>query len=146
MQASKERLNGRFLRGAAVALPAAAGGALLTLMRLPWWVHERVAYKGGNTKGGCSIDNQPRFAHLFYKSNQWKRCRQAYLIKQPLCERCGRPAEQVHHKVRLTPQNIKDPSIALSFDNLEALCFACHQNEHKHSIQWRCDQYGHVEL
>lgn len=86
------------------------------------------------------------FAYQFYKSWEWQRCRAAYLKKQPLCERCGRPAQQVHHKTKLTPQNIKDPNVALCFDNLEALCVECHQQEHQPAIRWRCDAFGHVEL
>jgi 5-methylcytosine-specific restriction endonuclease McrA len=85
------------------------------------------------------------FAYRFYVSEAWKRCRASYLRKEPLCERCERPATQVHHKIRLTVDNISDPSISLSFDNLEALCTECHQQEH-HPVRWRCDEFGHVEL
>ena len=68
-----------------------------------------------------------RFAYRFYISDEWRRCRAAYLAKEPLCERCGKPATQVHHKERLTPDNIHDPSVSLNPDNLEALCMDCHQ-------------------
>ena len=83
------------------------------------------------------------FAYSFYVSKEWRKCRQAYLSKEPLCERCGMPAIQVHHKIKLTPVNIKDPSISLNFDNLEALCDTCHNLEH-HPKRWRCDEMGHV--
>ena len=86
------------------------------------------------------------FAYRFYVSWQWQKCRAAYLKKEPLCERCGMPATQVHHKIKLTPDNIKQPEVSLSFDNLEALCTNCHQQEHKPTIRWRCDESGHVEL
>jgi 5-methylcytosine-specific restriction endonuclease McrA len=86
------------------------------------------------------------FAYAFYTSWEWRKCRAAYLKKQPLCERCGQPATQVHHKIKLTPDNIRQPSISLSFDNLEALCDFCHQQEHKPQIRWRCDEMGHVQL
>lgn len=72
----------------------------------------------------------------FYKSKQWKQCREAYLRRTDgLCERCkakGRitPAEHIHHKVHLTLENYQDPSIAYNFENLEALCKACHNQEH----------------
>lgn len=85
------------------------------------------------------------FAYSFYVSAEWKRCRAAFLRMHPLCERCGMPARQVHHKVRLTPANMNDPDVALNWDNLEALCDDCHQKEHK-QIRWRCDAYGHVEI
>lgn len=84
-----------------------------------------------------------KFAYQFYISNEWRKCRAAYLRKEPLCERCGKPATQVHHKQRLTRESIKDPSIALNFDNLEALCDDCHRLEH-HPVRWRCDEMGHV--
>ena len=86
------------------------------------------------------------FAYNFYTSREWRNCRAAYLRKEPLCERCGQPATQVHHKVRLTPATIKQPTVALNFDNLEALCDLCHQKEHKPTVRWRCDPMGHVEL
>ena len=76
------------------------------------------------------------YARAFYKSAAWEACRRAYLKKvASLCERClkeGRytPAEIVHHKIYLTAENIKDPSVALNFDNLEALCMEHHNREH----------------
>jgi 5-methylcytosine-specific restriction endonuclease McrA len=46
------------------------------------------------------------------------------------CERCGRLAVICHHKTYLTPQNWRDPNVALNWDNLEALCMDCHNQEH----------------
>ena len=82
--------------------------------------------------GGVARD----FAKKFYNSKQWIKCREAY--KQSvngLCERClskGKyvPGDEVHHKIYLTPENINDPNITLSFENLELLCSSCHNNEH----------------
>ena len=93
----------------------------------------------------------PEFADAFYKSWPWKRCRAAYLASVGgLCERCAKlglivPADQVHHKTKLTPANLDDPAVTLNWDNLEALCFDCHQEEHKPK-RWRCDPDGHVSL
>ena len=50
--------------------------------------------------------------------------------KHYVCERCGKPAYIVHHKTYITPANINDPNITLNWQNLEALCQACHQREH----------------
>ena len=50
--------------------------------------------------------------------------------KSYICERCGAPAVICHHKKWLNDVNVNDPSIALSFDNLEALCLDCHNAEH----------------
>ena len=40
------------------------------------------------------------------------------------------PGEIVHHKIELTPENINDPDIALSFGNLKLVCRECHAKEH----------------
>ena len=91
------------------------------------------------------------FAHKFYKSSAWKKCMKSYRnSKGGLCERCWSKGlivqgEEVHHKIRLTPENIDDPSIALNWDNLELLCKACHLEEHRRT-RWRTDELGHVEL
>lgn len=71
------------------------------------------------------------WAEKFYKSKEWQDCREAFLQSRfYLCGRCGRPGKIVHHKVYLTPENINDPMITLSFENLELLCSSCHSNEH----------------
>ena len=71
----------------------------------------------------------------FYASKAWRRCREVYLSEHPLCERClavgiVSSAEHVHHKIELQQENYKDPEAALNPDNLESLCFRCHQLEH----------------
>lgn len=71
------------------------------------------------------------FARKFYNSSAWIKCREAFkLSKFGLCERCGEPGEEVHHIIYLTPDNINDPNITLSWDNLELLCQSCHSIEH----------------
>lgn len=71
------------------------------------------------------------FSKKFYNSKQWKKCKDSYSeTKFGICERCGMPGEEVHHKVWLTPNNINDPYITLSWDNLELLCMSCHSKEH----------------
>ena len=92
----------------------------------------------------------------FYVSWQWRKCRKAYAeSKGNLCERClkrgviepgskDRPLE-VHHKIPLTADNIKDPKVALNWNNLELLCKNCHMEEHN-KTRWRADELGHVEL
>lgn len=71
------------------------------------------------------------WAIKFYNSKEWKRCRDAYRqSKHFICERCGMPGEEVHHITYLTPENINDPYITLSWDNLELLCQSCHSKEH----------------
>lgn len=76
------------------------------------------------------------FAVRFYKSKQWKQCRNAYIMKvHGLCERCygkGKyvPGYIVHHKILLTPNNIHDPMVSLNHEHLEYLCVDCHNEEH----------------
>lgn len=73
----------------------------------------------------------------FYHSPAWRKVSAAYLAsKNYVCERCGKPATICHHKKWLNAHNVNNPSISLSFDNLEALCLDCHNAEHglKHDI------------
>lgn len=88
----------------------------------------------------------------FYGSPAWKNCRAAYIKSVGgLCERCKAhglivPGVEVHHKIRLTPGNVKDPNVALAWSNLELLCESCHHEEHRKqkARRWRCDEQGHV--
>lgn len=67
------------------------------------------------------------WAKAFYNSPRWRKCREAFVASRLfLCERCGEPGVEVHHKVELTPLNINDPEITLNWDNLELLCHRCH--------------------
>lgn len=91
------------------------------------------------------------FAHQFYKSNEWMKCAKAYRKNVGgLCERCWSkglivPGEEVHHKIRLTPENINDPTIALNWGNLILLCKSCHMEEHKrNNRRFNVDEYGRV--
>lgn len=76
------------------------------------------------------------FSKAFYKSAAWLKCREAYIKSVGgLCEDClakgiYTPGVVVHHIIPLTPENITDPSIALSLDNLRLVCQDCHAAEH----------------
>lgn len=91
------------------------------------------------------------FAKQFYSSKAWKECREAYKKSVGYqCERCKAkgllsPAEIVHHKIHINRHNIKNPKITLNFDNLEALCRACHGEEHKKvERRYKADENGRV--
>lgn len=93
------------------------------------------------------------YAKQFYKSQAWKRTREAYLKSVGgLCERCRKkglivPAEIVHHKVYLTPDNISDTSVSLSWANLEAVCRFCHAEEHTGIVKrYQVDELGRVTV
>lgn len=76
------------------------------------------------------------YAQTFYNSKAWRKCRAGYLSSvNGLCERCRSngmivPADIVHHKIYIDPDRINDPTITLCWDNLEALCKKCHNEEH----------------
>lgn len=71
------------------------------------------------------------FAKAIYNSKNWISCRNAYFsFRNGICERCGAPGKEVHHKTPLTPRNINDPDIVYAWKNLELLCTDCHIMEH----------------
>ena len=93
------------------------------------------------------------FAERFYKGTAWQRTRaHAWARDRGLCQRCLkrgiiRPAEIVHHKIELTPENISDPEIALNLDNLESLCRDCHGEQHAKTVKrWKVDELGRVTI
>ena len=93
------------------------------------------------------------FAAAFYKSKAWKACRDSYMdSRSGLCEEClargvYSPAEIVHHIIELTPENIKDPEVALSWSNLRAVCRECHAAAHGARIRrYNVDQSGRVTI
>ena len=68
----------------------------------------------------------------FYKEQAWERAREAFLKKQRyICERCGGAANVAHHREHLNADNVTDAATAYGFENLEALCSKCHNEEHK---------------
>jgi 5-methylcytosine-specific restriction enzyme A len=72
------------------------------------------------------------WAQAFYKSSQWRAVRRIVLNRDHFtCRDCDGRASEVHHIVELTPENINDPTIALNLDNLESLCWSCHDKRTK---------------
>lgn len=92
------------------------------------------------------------FSKPFYHSAQWLSCREAYAKKKCyICERCGAPGTEVHHKIILTPENINDPEVTTNFDNLCLLCWDCHRKLHREQDnkarqvrRYTIDEAGHV--
>ncbi len=84
--------------------------------------------------------------NAFYKSPAWIKCRRGYIAsKYGLCERCNKPGNYVHHKTYVTSDNIHDPSITLSWSNLELLCHECHNVEHfGRGIAYEFDELGNL--
>lgn len=80
------------------------------------------------------------WAASFYASGRWKKCRAGYIkfrrtIDGGLCEECrDKPGYIVHHKWALTPDNITDPDVSLSYSNLEYVCKDCHDQFDGHGV------------
>ncbi len=76
------------------------------------------------------------FARSFYTSRSWQQCRDAYISSVGgICEECEKrgvvkPGHIVHHIEHITPQNISDPYVTLSWDNLQYVCLECHNKIH----------------
>lgn len=89
------------------------------------------------------------YAERFYKSRAWRECRDAYIKSVGgLCERCLErglytPGEIVHHKKHITPDNIDDPTVTLSWDNLVLVCRNCHGELHG-GKRCKVDEFGRV--
>ena len=71
------------------------------------------------------------YAKRFYDSKEWAQVRAFVLGRDRyICQVCGRPAQEVHHKKHINEANIWDTSITLNPDNLVSLCRDCHCNQH----------------
>ena len=134
-----------WLRGAgAVRFLAVAGGRFILNVRA--------------AEGADEPLNKAPEIESFYTSWIWRKCRKAFAeSKGNLCERClkrgiiqpgtkEQPLE-VHHKVPLTPDNVRDPNVALAWENLELLCKSCHDSEKdRKRKRWRVGPDGRVIL
>ena len=117
-------------------------------------IHEQWAAEGADEP----LNRAPE-VESFYTSWIWRKCRKAFAdSKGNLCERClkrgiieagskDRPLE-VHHKIPLTADNVKDPNIALAWSNLSLLCKSCHdeERERKGGKRWKIGKDGRVIL
>lgn len=91
------------------------------------------------------------FERKFYGRISWKNCRAfVWSRDRGLCVDClkaGRytAAEEVHHIVELTPENVDQPEISLNPDNLVSLCRRCHRARHsKNERRYTVDDFGRV--
>ena len=80
------------------------------------------------------------FAKAFYRSKEWKRCRSSYIAKRiktdgGMCEVCHESLGHiVHHKITLTPVNIKEPEVSLNHDYMSYECKRCHDQHEGHGV------------
>lgn len=71
------------------------------------------------------------YAKEFYNSTAWRKTKEAYAASVfYLCERCGKEGYICHHINHITPKNINNPDITLSWSNLMYLCQECHNSIH----------------
>jgi hypothetical protein len=58
---------------------------------------------------------RPSKLERFYRSDEWHLARAIKICNQNgLCEKCGKPGNEVHHKIHLTIQNVDDPNVSLN--------------------------------
>lgn len=78
----------------------------------------------------------------FYKSKQWESFRKVIIEQRTdpdgfvRCAICGKPIVKrydliIHHKQELSEANVNDAMIALNPDNVECICFRCHNKVHE---------------
>ena len=102
------------------------------------------------------------FAKGFYRTIVWQNVRNDVMVRDHwLCQDCLDaglivPADEVHHIIPLTPENISNPDISLNPSNLVALCRECHKKRHQSLTEQRrnigsrarrrftVDEWGHV--
>lgn len=72
------------------------------------------------------------FSRAFYHSKEWEKVRHFVLMRDRFkCQKCGKPAQEVHHIEHLSPENIWKPEITLNPDNLISLCKEDHFKIHE---------------
>ena len=114
--------------------------------------------RGELSRGFCYGDMAGILAKQFYGSPAWKQTRRAYMKSVGgLCERCMAngivtPAAVVHHKNPITEKNVSNVNVTLSWNNLQALCAACHAEVHddlyrkRTGRRYKINNSGHVVI
>ena len=134
---------------------------MFTIWRADWYASFQRRGRFIHRKAEAGADeplNRSQEVEQFYTSWTWRKCRKAFIeFKGHLCERClargiinpgskEQPLE-VHHKIPLTADNVKNPKVALSWDNLECLCKACHDEEREEKPKrWSVTADGKVSM
>jgi hypothetical protein len=78
-----------------------------------------------------------QFARKLYVSKAWTDLRFNLIIERgPVCQRCHKIMIDVsrligHHKIAISPANINDVNVTLNKNNIELICFQCHNKAHK---------------
>lgn len=95
-----------------------------------------------DNKGNERTNRSMKKGHPFYGSSKWKTVRLQYLATvHHVCEFCGKPAEQVHHKDPLKEEDyFVNYNKCYGFDNLQALCRSCHNRMEGHFLYEKSHQ------
>ena len=91
---------------------------------------------------------KPSKLERFYKSDRWHMARNIIIARaNGLCEKCGKVGTEVHHIIKLTPDNVDDVSISINPKNLILLCKDCHNKEHgrfTNTKEYKFDEEGNM--
>ncbi len=75
--------------------------------------------------------NECKEINRFYRSETWKLPRLQKIVSvNGRCEKCDAAGEEVHHIIRLTPEDVNDPDVSLNLQNLILSCKDFHNREH----------------
>lgn len=70
-----------------------------------------------------------------YETKRWQIVRQQVINRdRDICQKCGKfilKKRTIHHIIELTDENYTNDAIAYGLDNLQELCFKCHNNIHE---------------
>lgn len=95
-------------------------------------------------------DNRAGSTERGYDS-EWRKVRALKVKQSPFCERCLKLGKHVPIKMKVegnygVVHHIKPvdqfPELRLVMDNLESLCFECHEAEHGRAVIIGCDENG----
>ncbi len=117
-------------RSPKISAPARCGrGFIHEVISMPRRPGERYAVSRRKIREQRYNASRPA-RHGFYASPEWRRLRDWYRARNPLCEACQRQgrvtaAELVHHRVE-----ISEGGAPLDPENLESLCWSCHSRVH----------------
>lgn len=85
------------------------------------------------------------FARWLYTSKAWRELRFNLIVKRgPVCQRCSKVVIDTskligHHRIALSPANINDINVTLNQENIELICFDCHNVEHR---RYGCNKHN----
>lgn len=98
--------------------------------------YKLAAVGAGAQTVGEEAEMAKEFSRLIYMRKRWRDVRKEALRRdQYTCQSCGARAEEVHHLIPITPETVADDKIVYGLDNLQSLCFRCHQMETRGSTE-----------